>query len=177
MRPFCCLVLDVDGVLTDGRLYYGEDGQQQRAFHVHDGIAIHWFQRLGGIVAILSGKSSPAVAARAADLGIRHVIQGSRDKLADLTRLLSELDVPPSQAAFVGDDLPDLAAMRAVGLAIAPSNAVEQVRAAARVVTSAAGGHGAVREAIEHLLRCAGRWEDVLKWHAAAQLPPEPARS
>jgi len=161
--PIRCLVLDVDGVLTDGRLYYDEDGRSQRVFHVQDGIAIEWFQSLGGVLAILSGKSSPAVAIRAAHLGIRHVIQGSRDKLADLKGLLSQASVAPEETAFMGDDLPDLPAMRACGLAIAPANAVEPVRSAAGLVTRRPGGEGAVREALEHLMRLNGDWDVILQ--------------
>lgn len=168
MNLIRCLVLDVDGVLTDGRLYYGESGDALRAYHVQDGIAIGWFQRLGGVVAILSGKDSPAVAARARDLRIEHVIQGSRDKLADLTALLERLHLRFDQTAMVGDDLPDLAAMRRVGLAIAPANAAPQVMGAARLVTQRRGGRGAVREAIEHILQTSGQWPQVLAWFGGA---------
>jgi 3-deoxy-D-manno-octulosonate 8-phosphate phosphatase (KDO 8-P phosphatase) len=156
-----CLVLDVDGVLTDGRFYYADDGRVLRAFHVQDGIAIEWFQRLGGIVAILSGKSSPAVAARAADLRIRHVIQGSQDKLADLRKLLDTLDVSLQETAFMGDDLPDIAPLRACAVAIAPRNAVHEVRAVAEFITEQSGGNGAVREAIELIIKRNDRWAEI----------------
>lgn len=162
-----CVVFDVDGVLTDGRLFYAGREEPLRAFHVHDGLAIAWFQRFGGVTAILTGKSGAAIESRAAELGIQHVIQGSRDKAADLGRLLQQLNVAPQQTAVVGDDLNDLPAMRVCGYPIAVANAAEEVKAAARYVTKRVGGHGAVREAIEHLLRAAGRWDQVLAHYGA----------
>ena len=167
MAGIRCVVLDVDGVLTDGRMVYGEDGEPQRTFHVHDGLAIHWFQRLGGVVVILTGKTSQAVERRAAELGIRHVIQGSRDKGGDLRRLLAELGIEPAEVAVVADDIIDLPALRLCGYPIAVANAFEGVKAAAQYVTSKAGGDGAVREAIEHLLRADGRWQQVLAHYDA----------
>ncbi len=168
MSGIRCLVLDVDGVLTDGGLYTDDSGRQMRRFHVHDGFAITWFQRLGGVVVICSGKDSPAVAARARELGIEHVIQASRDKLGDLHALLVRLGVPLEQVAMIGDDLPDLPVMRSCGFPIAVANAVPEVKAAARLVTRAGGGQGAVREAIEHLLRMSGQWGQVLAHYGVA---------
>lgn len=156
-----CLVLDVDGVLTDGRIYYGDAGPL-RAFDVQDGIALTWFRKQLGPVAVITGLESEAVRKRAADLRVEHVVQGSRDKLADLRRLLPALGVVIEQVAAIGDDLPDLALLRACGFPIAPANAVPEVRRVARLVTSRGGGCGAVREAVEFLLRRAGRWADVL---------------
>ncbi len=157
-----CVCLDVDGVLTDGRLYVDDSGRGARVFYVHDGLAIRWFQRLGGVVVICSGKQSEAVAARARELGIEHVIQRSPDKLADLRGLLERLGLDLDHTAVIGDDLPDLAVMRHCGLLIAVANAMDEVKQAARMVTKRAGGHGAVREAIEYLMRRSGRWEQVL---------------
>jgi len=162
-----CFVLDVDGVLTDGRLYYGDGPQPLRAFHIHDGLAIRCFQKVRGPVVILTGKESTAVRTRAAELGIEHVLAGSTDKLADLTKLLASLEIPLSAAAMMGDDLPDLAAMMSVGYPIAPANAVEPVRDAARYVTSRAGGDGAVREAIERLLAPGGQWSRIVSEYQA----------
>jgi 3-deoxy-D-manno-octulosonate 8-phosphate phosphatase (KDO 8-P phosphatase) len=157
-----CVCLDVDGVLTDGRLYVDDSGRGARVFYVHDGLAMRWFQRLGGIVVICSGKHSEAVATRARELGIEHVIQRSPDKLADLGGLLKRLGLDLAHTAVIGDDLPDLALMRHCGLPIAVANAVDEVKRAARMVTKRPGGYGAVREAIEYLMRRAGRWEQVL---------------
>ena len=110
---------------------------------------------------ILSGKDSPAVTARARELGIEHVIQGSRDKLADFQQLLARLNLTPKQVAMVADDLPDLPVLLNCGFPIAVADAAEEVKAVARLVTRRPGGRGAVREAIEHLLRASGRWEEV----------------
>ena len=157
-----CLCLDVDGVMTDGRLIVDHEGRTLRAFHVQDGLALHWWQRLGGTVIICTGKESGSVAARAQELGIEHVIQGSQDKLADLQRKLAELDIELDEVAMVGDDLPDLPVLRKCGYPIAVANAVPEVKAVARLVTERAGGAGAVRDAIEGLLRPIGRWPDVV---------------
>lgn len=166
MSDLRLLVLDVDGVLTDGRLLWGYFGdnfaEPIRAFHVHDGLAIQWFRRHVGEVALLTAKKSMAVVRRSEELGLRHVIQGSRDKLADLRQLLQKLGVPPEQTAMMGDDFPDLPVLRAVGYPMAPANAATEVQAIARYVTRREGGDGAVREAIEHLLRRQGVWETVL---------------
>lgn len=161
MNDIRCLAMDVDGVLTDGRLWYGERGEPRRGFHIHDGLAIQWFARLGGTPVIVTGKRSNAVASRAADLGIQHVIQGSRDKLSDLRVVLREIDVDLNETAMIGDDLPDIPVLAACGYPIAVANAVEAVRATARFVTTRAGGDGAVREAIEHLMTKTGAWDRV----------------
>jgi 3-deoxy-D-manno-octulosonate 8-phosphate phosphatase (KDO 8-P phosphatase) len=171
MTRIRCLILDVDGVLTDGRLYYDEEGRAGRAFHVQDGLAIRVFQRLGGVVVIVTGKVSRAVPARAAELGIEYVIQGSRDKRNDVASVLSGLGIDPAETAVMGDDLPDLGMMRHCGYALAPADAVAEVRAMAHHVTLRCGGAGAVREAVEHLLRRDGRWEGVV-----AEWDPDDAR-
>ena len=168
MADIRCLCLDVDGVLTDGRVYVDEDGRPLRAFHIHDGLAIHWFQRLVGPVVIITGKTSQGVAARARELDIRHLIQGSTDKLADLQQLLSRLDLRLEQVAAIGDDLLDLPVLKRCGFPIAVANAVDEVKAAARLVTQRSGGHGAVREAVEYLLREAGRWQEVTDNYAGS---------
>jgi len=166
----------VDGVLTDGRLYYTADGQPARAFHAHDGVGIELFLAAGGEVILLTAKSSAGISARARELGIRHVIQGSRDKLGDLKVLLTKLDIPLSQVAAMGDDLPDLPVLRACGYPLAPAGAAPQVLDVACYVTSRSGGEGAVREAIEHLLRAMGRWEAVLRRYARGQAAAEGGR-
>lgn len=153
-----CLVLDVDGVLTDGRIYYDEEGRTLRAFHVHDGLAIAAFQRAGGTIILATAKGSSGISARSAELGVQHVIQNSRDKLADVSARLRELGILWSAAAAMGDDLIDLPVLRACAYPLAPANAVQEVRNAARFVTTRCGGSGAVREAVEHLMRRDGRW-------------------
>ena len=154
-------VFDVDGVFTDGTLYLGAQGEAFKAFNILDGHGVKMLQAGGVAAAIISGRSSEAVARRAAELGIAHLVQGCTDKVADFERLARELAVPPEACAFMGDDLPDLAVMRRCGLAVAPPNAVEAVRQAAHYVTRAAGGRGAVREFCELVLRAQGQLERV----------------
>jgi len=146
------LVLDVDGVLTDGRLYYGARGETLKVFHVHDGHGIVMLRRAGIEVAVLSGRRSAAVRARCRELGVRHLHQGVADKGARLAQLLQRLRIPARACACVGDDLPDLPVMRAVALSFAVADAHREVRRAAHVVTRAPGGRGAVREVCDHLL-------------------------
>ena len=146
------LVLDVDGVLTDGKLWFGRDGEALKVFHVRDGHGIKQLQDAGLEVAIISGRRSPAVDARMRELGVRHVIQGANDKQAALDALLATLDVPAACAACLVDDLPDLPMMRTVGLAAAVSDAHPEVIALADHVTRLAGGQGAVREFCDWLL-------------------------
>ncbi len=146
------LVLDVDGVLTDGRLWFGPDGELLKAFHVRDGVGIKAVLAAGIEVAIISGRRSAAVERRAAELGLRHVRQGCGDKAAALRALSAELGVATEVAACVGDDTPDLPMMALVALPIAVADAHPEVRAAARLVTRAAGGAGAVREVCDLLI-------------------------
>jgi len=151
------LVLDVDGVLTDGRLHYGPDGEREKVFHVHDGHGIKALAAAGVAVAVISGRESAAVARRCAELGIRELMQGVDDKLAAFTALIRRLGVPPQACACVGDDTPDLPLMRSVGLAIAVANAHREARGAAHRRTRLAGGSGAVREVCDWLLAARAR--------------------
>jgi 3-deoxy-D-manno-octulosonate 8-phosphate phosphatase (KDO 8-P phosphatase) len=149
------LVLDVDGVLTDGRLWYGARGETLKVFHVRDGLGIQLAQRAGIEVAIISGRNSPAVLARCRELGIRHVMQGIDDKAAAFEKLRTRLGLEAAQCACMGDDATDAPLMRRVGLAYAVADAHAEALAAARTVTRLPGGHGAVREVCDALL--AGR--------------------
>lgn len=149
------LVLDVDGVLTDGRLYYGARGEALKVFHVLDGHGIREVQRAGLAVAVVSGRDTPAVRRRCRDLGIRHVFQGVADKLPVVTKLCARLGVTLRECAAVGDDTPDVPVLRAVGLAFAVPGAHPAARRAAHRVTRAHGGAGAVREVCDLLI--AGR--------------------
>jgi 3-deoxy-D-manno-octulosonate 8-phosphate phosphatase (KDO 8-P phosphatase) len=145
-------IFDVDGVLTDGTLYIGAQGEAFKAFNILDGHGIRMLQSAGVACAILSGRTSEAVARRAAELSVKHLVQGSADKLADFEKLLARAGVEPGACAFVGDDLPDLGVMRRCGLAVAVANAVEAVKEASHYVTRASGGRGAVREFCELVL-------------------------
>ena len=152
------LVLDVDGVLTDGGLYYGPTGEEIKRFHVQDGLAIAAARQAGVQVAVISGRASASVTRRMAELGVVEVHQGVEDKAAALASLMTRLGLAPLQVAVMGDDLMDLPLMRQVGLALAPANAVSEVRKAAHWISRRRGGDGAVREAIEHLLRARRAW-------------------
>ncbi|HEY2809292.1 MAG TPA: HAD-IIIA family hydrolase [Steroidobacteraceae bacterium] len=155
MRNIRLLVLDVDGVLTDGRLYFGPRGEALKVFHVHDGHGLVQLRRSGIAVAVISGRRSPMVTARCRELGIEHVHQGVADKLAVFTRLCARLKVSPAACCCVGDDLPDLPLMRAVRCSFAVANAHLQVRRAASRITRLPGGAGAVREVCDLLLAAA----------------------
>ena len=152
------LVLDVDGVLTDGRLYFGPGGEQLKAFHVRDGAGIKMLLGAGLECAFLTGREGAIASARAAELGVRHVVGGAGDKGAALRRLAQSLGLALSQIGYVGDDLPDLPAMRDCGWTACPADAAAEVRGAADFVAAAAGGCGAVREIVERLLKEQGRW-------------------
>lgn len=157
------LVLDVDGVLTDGTIFIDDDGRQSRGFHIQDGLGVTLWQSVGRQAGILTSKRSTAVEARARMLGIELIEQGAEDKLPGLERLVSTAGVSLDETAYVGDDLLDAAVMRQVGYPIAVANAVDEVKELAAYVTSQSGGQGAVREAIEHLLKRDGQWWAALK--------------
>lgn len=156
-RAIRLLVLDVDGVLTDGRLYFGARGEALKAFHVRDGVGLKELQRAGLTVAVISGRRSRMVAARCRELGVRHVLQGAGDKLAALQQLCARLKLTPAACACVGDDLPDVPLMRAAALSFAVADAHHSARRAADVVTRLPGGRGAVREVCDHLLALESR--------------------
>jgi 3-deoxy-D-manno-octulosonate 8-phosphate phosphatase (KDO 8-P phosphatase) len=151
------LVLDVDGVLTDGRLFVSASGEELKVFHVRDGSGLVAIQRAGLTVAIVSGRDSPAVTRRARELGIRHVSQGVADKAVELRSLANELGVTSEEIACVGDDTPDLPMLRLAGLAIAVADAHPALQAEVLWVTKAAGGRGAVREVCDLLLSARAR--------------------
>jgi 3-deoxy-D-manno-octulosonate 8-phosphate phosphatase (KDO 8-P phosphatase) len=150
------MVLDVDGVLTDGRLYYGAQGEALKAFDVRDGHGIKMLIANGVDVALLSARSSPIVAIRASELGIRHVLQGQSEKVQGLTELLLDTGLTAADCGYAGDDLPDLPVLRAVGFAASVADASDEVRAAAHWVAPRAGGCGAVRALAEYVLRAKG---------------------
>src|SRR5438552_11603149 len=136
------LLLDVDGVLTDGAIVYADDGTELKRFHVRDGSGLKLWQLAGRRAAIVSGRNSPAVARRAAELGVAPVLQGRADKLAAFEALLAETGLRPEQVCAVGDDLPDLPVLRRCGLAVAVADACPEVRAAAGYVAAPPGGPG-----------------------------------
>jgi 3-deoxy-D-manno-octulosonate 8-phosphate phosphatase (KDO 8-P phosphatase) len=149
---------DVDGVLTDGRIVYSERGDEIKAFHVQDGSAIKMLQAEGVQCAIITGRTSTIVERRAGELGVAHVHQGVEDKASVLEALLARLGIDADRAAHVGDDLPDLPAFAAVGLAIGVPNGHPAALARTHYVTRTAGGQGVAREVCELVLRARGRW-------------------
>jgi 3-deoxy-D-manno-octulosonate 8-phosphate phosphatase (KDO 8-P phosphatase) len=151
-RRIRLLVLDVDGVLTDGRIHMSAAGEDLKVFHVRDGSGIVALQRAGVTVAIISGRDSAAVTRRAAELGIAHVRQGVGDKAAELSALMGRLGVAPAETACVGDDTPDLPMLEIAGLAIAVADAHGALGPVVHWATSAAGGRGAVREVCDLLI-------------------------
>ena len=155
------LLLDVDGVLTDGSVIYADDGSELKRFHVRDGSGLKLWHAAGKRSAIVSGRKSVAVERRASELGIRLVLQGRDDKLAAFAEALAATGLRPEQVCVIGDDLPDVPVLRRCGLAVAVADACPEVRAAAHHVTAAPGGRGAVREAIEWLLTAQGRWAEL----------------
>lgn len=161
-RSIKLLILDVDGVLTDGRMIVGSDGSEYKCFDVKDGTGVTLALRAGIRIAIITGKSSKIVEQRAAALGIELLFQEVHDKLQVYRTLLREEGLSDHQVAFIGDDLIDLPVLRRVGLAIAVADAVAPVKAVAHWVTTRVGGRGAVREVIELLLTSQGKWQDIL---------------
>jgi 3-deoxy-D-manno-octulosonate 8-phosphate phosphatase (KDO 8-P phosphatase) len=153
------LVLDVDGVLTDGGIVYGSGALELKQFHVRDGSALKVWHQAGKRSALITGRSAPLVAVRAAELGVTRVFQGAADKLAVYRRFLDEERVTPAAVCCVGDDLPDLPLLRNCGLAVAVADACAETREDAHYVTRAPGGRGAVREAVELILHCQGAWQ------------------
>ncbi len=150
------VAFDVDGVLTDGRFYLSDDGVETKAFHTQDGYGIRRLIDSGLIVAVISGRRSPAVERRMQELGVPHVMLGCRDKVAALDGILDELGIPASECAYAGDDLPDLPVLRHVGVSFAVANAVNAVQRQCDFTTRAGGGAGAVREICELVLAARG---------------------
>ncbi|MBI3637908.1 MAG: HAD-IIIA family hydrolase [Candidatus Rokubacteria bacterium] len=156
------LVMDVDGVLTDGRMILSERGDELKAFHSRDGIAIALARRAGLRTAMVTGESSPIAKARGEKLGVDTVVLGARRKGEALEQLCTQFGLTPDATAFVGDDLLDLPALQRAGLAVAVADAAHDVRKAAHVVLRRAGGQGAIRECVELILRAQGAWSSTV---------------
>jgi 3-deoxy-D-manno-octulosonate 8-phosphate phosphatase (KDO 8-P phosphatase) len=151
------LILDVDGVLTDGKIYYSDDGLETKSFHVRDGIGLKLLLKNQIEIAIISGRKSQATTNRMRDLGIKHVYLGTQDKIKPFNQLKKKLHLKNENIAYMGDDLPDLPIMQQVGFSIAVADAISEVRALADHTTKLKGGKGAVREACELILAAGGR--------------------
>ena len=161
------LLMDVDGVLTDGRIYNIPDPEgkmvETKGFDSQDGIGLHWLSWKGIRTGVISGRDSPATVERARQCNMTYVYQGHIEKIPILEEILAKAGVDRSEVAYIGDDFTDVVIMRRVGFAVATANARPEVKAAAHYVTRAPGGDGAVREAIELILRAQGLWGEILK--------------
>ena len=157
------LALDVDGVFSDGRLYYTDQGEEFKSFNIRDGLGIKLLQRAGITVAIITGRTSAMVTRRAAELGIAHVVQGREDKLEALLDLCGNLKIDLSNVAYMGDDLPDRKAIMAVGLGATVADAASDVAAIADWQSRLPGGQGAVRELAEAWLRSLDLWDALIE--------------
>jgi 3-deoxy-D-manno-octulosonate 8-phosphate phosphatase (KDO 8-P phosphatase) len=162
-QPIELILSDVDGVLTDGGIVLDNQGIETKRFCIHDGLGIRLWQKAGYRFGLISLRSSQIVRVRADELGIAIVRQGTADKLAALRQILDELGLRPEQTCYLGDDLPDLPAVRAAGLGVAVADACGELRRAASYVTTARGGAGAVRETVEMILKAQRRWEDLIQ--------------
>jgi 3-deoxy-D-manno-octulosonate 8-phosphate phosphatase (KDO 8-P phosphatase) len=162
LRQIEFLLLDVDGVLTDGRVHFDFEGREYKSFHVHDAAGIVYWHRAGGRSGFLSGRGGEIVARRAEELGVHEVVLGRVDKAAAFDELLARQGLAPERVAYVGDDLLDLPVLRRVGFAATVPEARAEVVDNAQFVSSRSGGFGAVRDVIEVLLRARGAWQEVV---------------
>lgn len=158
-----CLVLDVDGVLTKGEITYTSSGEELKTFHAKDGMGLAIAHAMGLQTAIITGRTSPIVERRAKELKISHVQMGSHNKSAGLQVVLDTLQIEPQEVAYMGDDLNDLGVMSRVGLAMTPQDGVPEIKDIAHYICQANGGEGAVREAVEYILKREGLWEEAVR--------------
>lgn len=159
-----CIILDVDGVLTDGRIYVAPDGRELcKPFFVRDGLIITLARKVGLTTAIITGRTSEMVASRAKELHIELIYQGSPDKRAAYRDIKERTGLADKELAYIGDDIVDLPILQQVGLPCAVGDAVPEVRAFAQIIAAQPGGHGAVREIYEIILKAQGRWDSVLR--------------
>ncbi len=167
------LLMDVDGVMTNGRLYNVPDGQgnmaETKGFDSQDGIGLQWLNWKGIKTGVISGRLSPATAERARQCKMAYVYQGHIEKIPILEEILADAKVEPSEVAYIGDDFTDIVIMHRVGLAIATANARPEVKKEAHYVTAVPGGEGAVREIVELLLKAQGRWHEILKHYEISE--------
>ncbi|MDR0363130.1 MAG: HAD hydrolase family protein [Planctomycetota bacterium] len=159
------LVLDVDGVMSDGKIGYMANGDEWKAFDAKDGAGVKYWVRAGHRAGIITGRSSPLVDRRAAELDIEFVEQNAKSKLPVFMRMLGKAGVRPEEVAVMGDDIADIPLIRAAGAGVAVADATEETRDAALWVTKKNGGHGAIREVIETILKVQGRWSGILERH------------
>lgn len=168
-------LMDVDGVLTDGKMYYlpGRDSGmvEFKAFHALDGIGLRLLNQFGIVTGVITGRESPGTEERAKDLGMSYAYQGFLSKVDPLERILADTGLAPENVAYMGDDWTDIPVLKRAGLACAPANALDEVKAAAQLVTGKAGGMGAVREACDLILKSQGHWDTVMGYVETAHWP------
>ncbi len=157
------ILSDVDGVMTDGGVVFDNQSIETKVFHIRDGLGIKLWRRAGYRFGMVTGRSSHIVRMRATELDVDMLRQGVEDKLAVAEQIVAEARLSPQQVCYIGDDLPDLPAMRYVGFAVAVADGSEDVRRGAHYVTTTPGGRGAVRETIELILKAQGRWDDLIQ--------------
>ena len=157
------IVMDVDGVLSDGKLYYSSVGEELKSFNVQDGLGLTIAKKLGYELAIITGRESAMVARRAKELGFHYLVQNSKNKTASLQNICKESGLDVDAVAYIGDDLNDIGALSVAGFSAAPANAAADVRSRVDYVTTARGGEGVLREVVEKIIKETGRWDDVLQ--------------
>jgi 3-deoxy-D-manno-octulosonate 8-phosphate phosphatase (KDO 8-P phosphatase) len=176
-RGIRLILFDVDGVLTDGKLLLHGDGTESKQFDIKDGTAIVWAQRCGLTVGLLSARSSASTTQRAAQLGITLVHQGVASKLETFDRIIKEHGLDAEQVAYMGDDVLDLPVLSRAGLATAPSDAADEVRARVHWVSRARGGDGAARDLVERILRAQNKWDELLASYLSESADVGPAKA
>jgi len=162
-EPIRLLLLDVDGVLTDGSLIYTETGVEAKAFNTQDGLGIRLVQKAGVDVGVITARRSPIVQKRGEELDMKYIFQGARNKLDAFKKILDQSGIKPYQVCYMGDDLIDLGLLTRVGLAVCPINAVDEVKERCHFITDSAGGAGAVRQACMLIVRAKGRYEELVQ--------------
>ena len=167
-QPIRLILSDVDGVLTDGRIIIDNQGVETKLFHVRDGMGIHLWRKAGYRFGLITLRSSQIVKLRVAELGIDIVRQGAENKQTAMRQILADEGLGPHQACYIGDDLPDLYAVRDAGLGVAVADACEELRNVAHFVTTQPGGKGAVRETIELILKSQRRWEHLIQGYLSS---------
>lgn len=168
LKKIRLLLMDVDGVLTDGRIIYGSDGTETKAFDVKDGHGLKMLQRAGILTGIITGRESSVVLHRARELGIEIVHQAAKDKLIPYRQVLNDLGLTDEEVAYVGDDIVDLPILRRVGFAVTVADCVPDVREHVHYITARNGGRGAVREVCDLLLRGGGHWQEITEKYFSA---------
>lgn len=167
IAPIRFLVLDVDGVMTDGSIIYGSNDDEWKSFNVKDGAGLKYWERVGHRAGIVTGRTSPVVIRRAEELGIELVEMGAKIKLPVFEKMIADAGCTLEETAVIGDDLPDLPLIVRAGLGVAVADAVDEVRDAADLVTDKKGGRGAVREVVELILKTQGRWDSIMERYLA----------